>query len=118
MAALTKAETTASFIVSESNGFRSRSVAAFNSTTNWGGAAIPAGQVYAVVGGVTVAFNGDGIDGSEVAAGILYEAVNAADLTDRTVVARDAEVTLADLTYDGTDAEVTASLAALGIIVR
>lgn len=118
MAVLTKARTTAAFIVSEANGFRSRGENQFDSTTDWAGAAIPVGQVYAVVGGVTVAFDGDAVDGSEVAAGILYEAVAAGEDVARATVERDAEVTLADLTYDGTDAEVTAALKALGIIVR
>ena len=120
MPVLTKSRTTAAFIKSEASvqGHRSRDVAQFDSTTDWAGAAIPVGQVYAVVGGVTVAFDGNAVDGSEDAAGILYEAVGAGEDVARTVIVRDAEVTIADLTYDGTVAEVTASLAALGIIVR
>lgn len=120
MAALTKARTTAAFLVSEAavQGHRSRDVAQFDSATDWASAAIPVGQVYAVVSGVTVAFDGDATDGSEGAAGILYEAVGVDEDVARTVIVRDAEVTIADLTYDGTIAEVTASLAALGIIVR
>jgi hypothetical protein len=74
--------------------------------------------VYAVVGGVTVAFDGDASDGSEDAVGILYEAVAAGEDVLRTVIVRDAEVQRSQLTYDGTDAEVDAALAALGIIVR
>ena len=120
MAALVKARATAAFLVSEAavQGHRSRGVQAFDSETDWASAVIPVGQVYAVVSGAAVAFDGDATDGSEDAAGILYEAVPVDAVVDRTVIVRDAEVTLADLTYDGTDAEVTASLAALGIIVR
>jgi hypothetical protein len=120
MAALIKARTTAAFLKSEAavQGHRSRGTQVFDSTTDWAGAAIPVGQVYAIVGGVAVAFDGNAVDGSEDAAGILYEAVGAAEDVNRTVIVRDAEVTIADLTYDGTVAEVTASLAAIGIIVR
>lgn len=118
MAILTEANRTAEFLQSEANGYRSREVQAFDSTTDWAGAAIPAGQVYAIVGGVAVAFDGDAIDGSEVAAGILFEAVEAGGVVDRTVVVRDAEVKRYKLTADGTNSEVDAALLALGIIVR
>lgn len=118
MAILTEANRTAEFLQSEANGYRSRETAVFDSTTDWAGAAIPAGQVYAVVGGVTVAWDGDAVDGSEDAAGILFEAVEAGDDVTRTVVNRDAEVKRYKLTADGTDAELDATLLALGIIVR
>lgn len=118
MTILTEADRTAEFIQSEANGYRSRDVQAFDSTTDWAGAAIPAGQVYAIVGGVAVAWDGDATDGSEDAAGILYEAVEADGDVDRTVIVRDAEVKRYKLTYDGTDAELDATLLALGIIVR
>jgi hypothetical protein len=118
MAILTEANRTAEFLQSEANGYRSRDVQVFDSTTNWAGAAIPAGQVYAIVGGVAVAFDGNAIDGSEVAAGILFEAVEAGGNVDRTVVVRDAEVKRYKLTADGTNSEVDAALLALGIIVR
>jgi hypothetical protein len=118
MATLTEGARTAEFLQSESNGYRSRSTQTFDSTTDWAGAAIPAGQVYAIVGGVSVAWDGDATDGSEDAAGILYEAVDAAADVTRTVIVRDAEVKRANLTADGTDAELDATLLALGIIVR
>lgn len=118
MTILTEGVRTAEFLQSEANGYRSRDVATFDSTTDWAGAAIPAGQVYAVVGGVTVAWDGDAADGSEDAAGILLEGVEAGADVERTVVTRDAEVKRYKLTYDGTDAELDASLLALGIIVR
>ena len=118
MATLTEGARTAEFIQSEANGYRSRGVQAFDSTTDWAGAAIPAGQVYAIVGGVAVAFDGDAVDGSETAVGILYEGVDAAATVDRAVIVRDAEVKRDSLTADGTTGEVDAALLALGIIVR
>lgn len=118
MAPVTDYKRTAEFVVSEANGFRSRGTQAFDSTTDWAGAAIPAGQVYAIVGGVAVAFDGDAADGSETAVGITYERVLAGGTETVTVINNDAEVELAGLTADGTTAEVTAALAALGIVVR
>jgi len=118
MATLTEGARTAEFLQSLANGYRSTDTAVFDSTTDWAGAAIPAGQVYAVVGGVTVAFDGDATDGSEDAAGVLYEGVDAGADVERTVITRDAEVKRDKLTYDGTDAEVDAALLALGIVVR
>jgi hypothetical protein len=118
MAILTEANRTAEFIQSEANGYRSRDVQAFDSTTNWAGAAIPAGQVYAIVGGVAVAWDGDAINGSETAAGILFEAVDAGATVDRTVITRDAEVKRYKLTADGTASQLDATLLALGIVVR
>ena len=109
---------TAEFLVSEANGYRSREVQEFNSTTDWAGAAIHAGQVYAIVGGDAVAWDGDASNGSEDAAGILYEGVAAGKTVDRTVVVRDAEVNKAHLEYDGTDAQLIAALNAIGIAVR
>ena len=118
MSALELGIRTAEFIVSEANGYRSRETQEFNSTADWAGAAIPAGQVYAIVGGDAVAWDGDASDGSEDAAGILFEPVGAGETVDRTVVVRDAEVNKAHLEYDGTDAELTAALNAIGIAVR
>lgn len=67
----------------------------------------------------------DASDGSQVAAGVLYEAVDASggDISGVVVVVRDAEVTKSLLSFqDGVDAgEKTAAykqLAAVGIIVR
>lgn len=118
MAIYTEGARTSAFLVSEANGSRSREEQAFDSATNWAGAAIPAGQVYAIVGGVAVAFDGDAVDGSEVASGILYEDVDAGGNVERAVIVRDAEVNRAELTADGTNAEVDAALLALGIVVR
>lgn len=118
MATLTEGDRNAEFLQSEANGYRSRSTQVFDSTTDWAGAAIPAGQVYAIVGGAAVAFDGDAADGSETAAGVLYEDIAAGETATRTVITRDAEVKRYKLTADGTNAEVDAALLALGIIVR
>lgn len=118
MAQVTDTARTGAFIVSEANGTRSRGVQEFNSATDWAGAAIPAGQVYAIVGGAAVAFDGNAVDGSEVAAGIAYEGVDAGETATVTVIDGDAEVALSYLTYDATDAEVIAALAAIGIKAR
>jgi hypothetical protein len=118
MAQVTDTVRTGAFIVSEANGTRARSTQEFDSTTDWAGAAIPVGQVYAIVGGAAVAFDGDAADGSEVAAGIAYEGVQAGETATVTVIDGEAEVALSYLTYDATDAEVTAALAAIGIKAR
>jgi hypothetical protein len=118
MAQVTDTPRTGAFIVSEANGTRARSVQAFDSTTNWAGAAIQPGQVYAIVGGAAVPFDGNGIDGSEVAAGIAYEGVAAGETSTVTVIDGESEVALSYLTYDATDAEVIAALAAIGIKAR
>lgn len=118
MTILTEANRTAEFIQSEANGYRSRDVQEFDSDTDWADAAIVPGQVYAIVGGAAVPWDGDATDGSEDAAGILYEGVDALATQTRTVIVRDAEVKRYKLTYDGTDAELDATLLALGIIVR
>ena len=118
MSALELGIRTAEFIVSEANGYRSREMQEFDSTADWAGDAIPVGQVYAIVAGDAVAWDGDASDGSEDAAGILFEAVGAGDTETRTVIVRDAEVNKAHLEYDGTDAELVAALNAIGIAVR
>lgn len=117
MTIFTEGARTAEFIQSLANGYRSIGTAEFDSTTNWAGEAIPAGQVYAVVGGVTVAWDGDASDGSEVAAGVLYEGVDAGETKDRAVVVRDAVLKRYKLVADGTEAELDAALLALGIVV-
>ena len=126
MATLTKGQSNASFIVSESNGFRSRDDVTVT---------VPASTTYAagtILGKITasgkyVRHAAGATDGSEDEAGILYETL--ANTTGSGVdnasvsFARDAEVNGSELTYEvGADgAQVTASnlaLKALGIIVR
>jgi hypothetical protein len=74
--------------------------------------------------GKYVAYNQDGVNGSEVAAAILYDNVDATSAdVEAVIVARDAEVNGSELTWptDITDGEKTAAIAQLalvGIIVR
>jgi hypothetical protein len=59
-----------------------------------------------------------GTDGTATVAGILWEGTSASYDDVATIINRDAEVTLAHLTYTGTEAVVVAGLLALGIKVR
>lgn len=102
------------FLVSEGNGEISREVITIAS-----GQDLPAGQVIAklTAGGEYVAYDNVGSDGSEVAAGILFEAVDAsAAATKGLGIVRLAEVNEALLTDSDDDAKT--DLAALNIIVR
>ena len=126
MATLTKGQANASFIVSESEGYRSRDTVTVT---------VPANTTYAagtIISKITatgklVQHAAGAVDGSEDEAGILYETLanTAGSAVDIEVVsfARDAEVNGSELTYEvGADAaQITASnlaLKALGIIVR
>jgi len=126
MATLTKIQSNASFIVSESNGYRSRddvTVTVPASTTYAAGTLL--GKITA--SGKYVRHAAAAADGSENEAGVLYETlvnttVSAVD-SESVSFARDAEVNGSELTYEvGADAaQITASnlaLKALGIIVR
>ena len=115
MPALTEPPRSGEFIVGQSHFDRSMGVQVFDSTTDWGGAAIVPGQVYSIVGGAAVAYDGDASDGSEVAAGILYEGVAAGKTKERAVLLRDATVDSGDLTYSGDLEDLTNSLAGLGL---
>jgi hypothetical protein len=126
MATLTKIQSNASFIVSESSGYRSRDAVTVT---------VPATTTYAagtILGKITasgkyVRHAAGATDGSEDEAGVLYETlanttVSAVD-SESVSFARDAEVNGSELTYEvGADAaQITASnlaLKALGIIVR
>jgi hypothetical protein len=126
MATLTKGQANASFIVSESEGYRSRDDVTVT---------VPADTTYAagtILGKITatdkfVRHAAAAADGSEVEAGILYETLanttgSAVD-SESVSFARDAEVNGSELTYEaGADAtQITtsdAALKALGIIVR
>ena len=126
MATLTKIQSNASFIVSESNGYRSRDDVTVT---------VPATTTYAagtILGKITasgkyVRHAAGATDGSEDEAGVLCEtlvntAVSAVD-SESVSFARDAEVNGSELTYEvGAEAaQITASnlaLKALGIIVR
>ena len=103
------------FIVSEANGTRSRE----EITVAAAAAALPAGQVLGKItaSGLYVAYSNVAVDGSEVAAAILYAplADSAADQK-AAVIVRDAEVDESLLT--GLDATGITDLAALGIVMR
>jgi hypothetical protein len=126
MATLTKIQSNASFIVSESNGYRSRDDVTVT---------VPATTTYAagtILGKITasgkyVRHAAGATDGSENEAGVLYETLvntTGSGVDNASVsMARDAEVNGSELTYEvGADAaQITASnlaLKALGIIVR
>jgi len=126
MATLTKIQSNASFIVSESSGYRSRDDVTVT---------VPATTTYAagtILGKITasgkyVRHAAGATDGSEDEAGVLYETlvnttVSAVD-SESVSFARDAEVNGSELTYEvGADAAQIilsdAALKALGIIVR
>ena len=126
MATLTKIQSNASFIVSESSGYRSRDAVTVT---------VPATTTYAagtILGKITasgkyVRHAAGATDGSEDEAGVLYETLvntTGSGVDNASVsMARDAEVNGSELTYEvGADAsQITASnlaLKALGIIVR
>jgi len=120
MPELTEGMHAGEFIASEANGSRSREVVTIDTGD------LVAGQVLGVItaSGKYVAFNQDAVDGSEVAAAILYDNTDASTADQEAVaIVRDAEVNGNDLTWpsDIEDAEKTAAiaqLAELGVIVR
>ena len=126
MATLQKRQATASFIISEANGYRSRddvTVTVPASTTYSAGTIL--GKITAT--GKFVRHAAGATNGSEDEAGVLYETITntTGSGVDNAAVnfARDAEVNGHELTYEiGADAtQITASdsaLSALGIIVR
>lgn len=124
MSTLTEGQHTAEFLISEANGYRSRDEVTVT---------VPANTTYAPgtvlsklsATGKYVIYDDNGSDGSESAAGILYEEAandtdSAVDLT-RTVINRDAEVRKDDLAWDdeaNDAANGLVDLAALGIKAR
>ncbi|WP_299663852.1 head decoration protein [uncultured Ruegeria sp.] len=120
MAPTTMGKLAAEFLISEANNNRSRDEVTVDATA----AALEPGTILGKVtaSGDFVRHAAGASDGSENEAGILMFGIGAVE-EERTIVARDAEVSQADLTYEaGADAaQITASnaaLAALGIIVR
>jgi hypothetical protein len=122
MTTLTEGKHAGEFMVSEGNKTRSREVVTIAS----GNTVVP-GEVLGIVtaSGKYAVYDQDASDGTEAAAGISWDHVDAsaADVTDAVVVIRDAEVNGNELTWPGdidageqTAAE--AELAALGVIVR
>jgi len=113
--AITEAQRTGEFLVSEASGTRSREKVVIAAAAG----ALVAGTVLGKISASQkyVAYNNAASDGSEVAAGILYAA--APDVAvDQPAVAfvRDCEV--AEMRLTGIDTPGKADLLALGIIVR
>jgi hypothetical protein len=118
MTTLTQRPRNAGFVVSEANGNYSRETVTIDSTADWSGDAVDAGTIYAIVSGDAVPYDGADDAGAEVAAGIIWEGVAAGETKDVTAIVRDAEVDLAQLTYEGTEAAAVSALADIGIITR
>ncbi|TKD46082.1 head decoration protein [Azotobacter chroococcum] len=115
MTILTQAKRTAEFLLSESNGQRSREEVTLAITA----VALPAGQLLGKVtaSGEYAPYSAAATDGTETAVAILYAAAPvSATAQPAAVVMRDAEVVGAKLT--GLDTDATADLLALGIVVR
>ena len=121
MTTLTEGRYTGEHLISEANGTRSRDVVTLISGQN-----LPPG---AVLGKITASgkytlLAPAATDGSEVAAAVLFAAVNASAADKAAVVnARDTEVQGACLTWPagidaGDKAVATAELKALGIVIR
>ena len=129
MATLTKGQSNASFIVSESNGFRSRDDVTVTVPAN---TTFAAGTILGMITATDKFVRHDAtVDspttGEEIEAGILYETLTNTTASpvniDAVSFARDAEVNGSELTYEvGADAAQIilsdAALKALGIIVR
>ena len=113
--ALTEAQRTGAFIISEATGTRSREEVTFAAAAG----AMVAGTL---VGKITasskyVAYSNGASDGSEVAAGVLYSGVTDLAVDQKgVIIARDAEVT--GIRLIGSDAPGIADLKTLGVIVR
>ena len=120
MAPVTMGKLMAEFLVSEANGYRSR-----EAVTVVAAADLEPGTILGRItaNGNYVRHDAAAGDGSQTEAGILLEAIASGVTDSRTIIARDAEVSGADLTYEaGADqAQIDASnaaLAGLGIAVR
>lgn len=115
MTTITEGVHCAEFIMTEANGSRSRETVTI-------AAAAPAMVAGTLVGKITATgkfsvYNNAASDGSEVAAGIVYDNVADKTVDQRvTIIARHAEVVAALLT--GSDAAGLADLKALAIIAR
>lgn len=120
MAILTDTAHAGNFIASEASGTRSRE------TVTIGAGKLAAGTVLGKLtsGGNYIILTPGASDGSQTAAGVLFDAVDATGAaTKGVIVARDAEVNGASLVYPAAisapnKAAAIVSLTALGIIVR
>lgn len=115
MTILTSVARMKAFVLSEGEGTISRE----NVTVTQTGAAIASGTVISklMADGKYVVYDNVGTDGSEVAAGILYNHLDAKTGDTKAVAfVRNCEVNALELT--GLDAGAAADLKALGVIVR
>lgn len=112
---------TGAYLVSESNGYRSKATVTLASGEN-----LQAGSLVGVIteSGKYARYNPSNTDGTETVAGILHQSIDATDGDVKCVVVnRDAEVNAQLLTYsDGADEDAIATanteLDAIGIVVR
>jgi hypothetical protein len=121
MVALTQNPRAAAFLISESNKSRSRETVTIVSGQN-----LKAGTVVGKVtaSGKYAAYDDNNVDGTETAAGVLYDGIDATAGDQLAVIyARDAEVDGTQLAWAATvtageKTTAIADLKALGIIVR
>ena len=115
MTTLVEGKHTGEYLVSESNGTRSREEVIVDQT----GTAIVSGTVMGkvTVGGKYKPYSNIASDGTEVAAGILYTQLGAkTGDSDAVLHVRDCEV--AGIALTGSDSPAIVDLKALGVIVR
>lgn len=119
--ALTEARRTGEFLISEGNGTFSR-----EAVTVLSGEVLASGTVVGKVtaSGKYAAYDNTASDGTQTAAGVLYEAVDATGADKPgVIIAREAEVAGNRLTWDAANDATAitagkADLAAVGILVR
>ena len=121
MASQAETRATATFLISEANGTRSREKVTIVSGQNLGAGAV-VGKITA--SGKYKAYDNGAADGSQAAAGVLIAPVDASAAdAEGTLIVRHAEVAAADLKWaagqSGPDITAgTADLLALGIVAR
>lgn len=119
MATFTEARRTGSYILSEANGTRSREDLVIAS----GAGALEPGTVLGKITAVGAnqgkyaPYDDTAADGTEAAAAILYQAVDAT-ATDAKAVGHVRDCEVAELRLVGIDAAAKVDLAALGVLVR
>ena len=124
MATLTETQHAGEFIISEASGTRSRETITVLSGQDLSAGAV-VGKVASGAGsGKYKEYNPANVDGSETAVGVLFDGVDASAADKAGVImARDAEVTSADLQWfsgatSGQKTTGESELATLGIIAR
>lgn len=115
MATFTEARRTGEHLISEASGTRSRETVVVVS----GAGKLAAGTVLGKItaSGKFKAYDNGASDGTEVAAGVLYAAVDATS-ADAPAVAHVRDCEVAEIQLTGIDTAGKADLAAAGVIVR